>query len=317
MPLALLIGLGRLLGAALACGISLYASLAVAGIASRLGFLQLPPGLNGLEQWLLIGAALALLAVEIIALALPWIGSTWEALHTIVRPLAASLLLFVALEPVPPAQRVGGAVVAGLVAFAAHSARIGLQLTAAGRFGRIASRTGEALVASALILATLRAPRLAIVLVALLLALLAVAGPRLWRASIFAALASIALFRSFFEPRRWRQVSDLPRRLRARLPSPEIGMPEPKVTRSALSGPAAQWRNGWLLFDGRSVRFLHSRGLRSAETRLPKAPEPAIQRGLLADTITLGNDPAGLTLHVFKDGPPAETIVGALQLVVE
>jgi Domain of unknown function (DUF4126) len=317
MPHVLIFAVGRVLAASLACGISLYGSLAIAGIAARIGFLDLPPGLNGLEQWLLIGAALALLSVEIVAAALPWIGSTWEALHTIVRPLGAALLVFVAVEPVPSFQRLALAALAALVAFAAHSAKIGLQLSAARHVRPVVLRAGELLVACGLILSALRSPRLSTALAAVVLGLLAIAGPRLWRASAFATLASIALFRAFFEPRHWRRVDDLPRRLRASLPSTEIGMPEPKVTRSALSGPAADWRNGWILFDGRSVRFLHTRRLRFAETRLPRIGESEIQHGFLADTIALGNDPAALILHIFKDGPPAETIVGALQLVVE
>jgi len=317
MPIAITLALSRIVGAALACGTSLYASLAVAGIASRLGLLDLPPGLNGLQQWLLIGAALALFTVEVIALAMPWIGSAWEALNTIVRPLAAGLLIFVALEPMPLSLRLAGAALACLIAFAAHSARIGLQLTAALRTGRLALRAAEVTAASALILAALRAPRLAFGLAALFLAALAFAGPRLWRASAFAALASVALVRGFFEPRQWRLVHDLPRRLRGSLAPPEIGMPELKVARTALSGSAGDWRNGWLLFDGRSVRFLHTRRFRSTQIRLSRVADPAIRQGFLADTISLDDDPTGLTLHVFKDGPPAETIVGALQLVIE
>lgn len=319
-PFAFLLAAGRIAGAALACGISLYASLAVAGIAARLGLTSLPPGLSGLEQWLLIGAAIALFAVEVIAFAMPWIGAIWEALNTLVRPLAATLLLFVALEPLPAVGRVAAAIGGGVLAVAAQSARVGLQLTAARAAraaGRVPLRIAEVLVASALIIGSLRLPGLATGLTAVILGFLALAGPRLWRASEFAATASIALVRAFFEPRHWRTVDDLPRRLRALVPPPEVGLPEIRTTRASLSGPARHWRNGWLFTDGRSVVFLESSRVRVARIRLPRVADAGIQRGLLADSIAIPAEPVDLTLHVFKDGPPAETIAGALQLVIE
>ena len=56
---------GQLLGTAFACGLNLYATIALLGIASRAGWItNLPPGMTGLEHGLVIGSAAALYIVE-------------------------------------------------------------------------------------------------------------------------------------------------------------------------------------------------------------------------------------------------------------
>ena len=55
----------QLLGTAFACGLNLYATVAVLGLGSMIGFLPaLPPGLQGLAHPLVLASALLLYVVE-------------------------------------------------------------------------------------------------------------------------------------------------------------------------------------------------------------------------------------------------------------
>src|SRR4051812_10683937 len=84
---------GQLLGTAFASGLNLYATVALLGMASRFHWIhQLPTGLRGLENGLVIGSALLLFVIEFVVEKVQYAGAVWDAIHTIVRPFAAALL---------------------------------------------------------------------------------------------------------------------------------------------------------------------------------------------------------------------------------
>jgi hypothetical protein len=319
MALPVFLIAGRIIGVALACGINLYATIAVIGLASRFGLIDLPPGLIGLEQWLLIGAAAALFLAELVAHAIPLVDAAWEGLHTIIRPVGAAALALVALDLAPWYWQLAGVLVAGTAAFAAHAARIGLRVVAtAGRSNRLLISVAENLVAAAIGLASLAVAVVALIVVGLFTVLLAVVGPGLWRAAGFAGRAMVARVRGFLGVRGWRQPDALPAPLRAHVPPREIGRPEAKAVRAALTGGVSgAWRNGWLVLDGRTAVFLYWRQLRPVRLVLPRATDAVLRHGFLADIVEIRRDDATFTLHLLKDGPPAEVTVGALQLVIE
>jgi len=73
-------------------GLRLYAVLALTGIAGASGFVQLPPGLQVLQQPLFIGASLFLCASEFFADKIPGLATVWDLIHTIIRiPAGAAL----------------------------------------------------------------------------------------------------------------------------------------------------------------------------------------------------------------------------------
>ena len=84
------VALGSLV--AWASGLRLYLVVFVLGLASRLGYLTLPPGLEVLSHTYVIAAAGILLAVEFLADKVPGIDSAWDALHTFIRIPAGALL---------------------------------------------------------------------------------------------------------------------------------------------------------------------------------------------------------------------------------
>jgi hypothetical protein len=310
---------GRLLGSAIACGLNLYATIALVGLASRFDFIDtLPPGLAGLESWVVIAGALSLFAAEFIAAAIPWIDSAWEGVHTLIRPLAAAALAGIALEAAPLAFQLGGAAAAGIAAFASHTAKIGLRLViTTRRWMRVAVSTLEDLAAASLALAALAFPVAALASVALFLALLAIAGPALWRAAAFAARALLARFRGFFGARGWTEAAAMPAAFHPLLDPPEIGPSPPRALRAALSGRVGVYRNGWLVFDRGTALFLYRRFGRPARIALPRPTRIEVRRGFLSDSVAIRGANARYTLHLLKDGPPAELAIGALQLVID
>jgi hypothetical protein len=86
----LIIALGRTLGFSFAAGINLYATVAILGLATRFGWVDLPPQYRVFDNNSIIGAAIVLYLVEFVADKIPWVDSFWDAIHTVVRPGAES-----------------------------------------------------------------------------------------------------------------------------------------------------------------------------------------------------------------------------------
>lgn len=88
--LALAAGLGW------ASGLRLYTTLFVIGLAGRLGWIVLPPGLHLLEHPWVLGAAGLMLMVEFFADKIPLLDSVWDTVHTFIRiPAGAALAALV------------------------------------------------------------------------------------------------------------------------------------------------------------------------------------------------------------------------------
>jgi hypothetical protein len=120
LPADLLPLLGLLLGASVASGLRLYATVAVIGFLGRSGALALPPGLHVLtHQWVIVVAS-SLYLVEFLADKIPLVDSVWDLVHTFVRVPAAGLLAWAALADVPEHWRVIAALCCGGVALSTH-----------------------------------------------------------------------------------------------------------------------------------------------------------------------------------------------------
>ncbi|HSQ60673.1 MAG TPA: DUF4126 domain-containing protein [Acidobacteriota bacterium] len=117
--------IGLLLGASFASGINLYATVATLGLLHRYEVVALPPPLAVLAHPVVIGIAVALYLVEFVADKIPAVDHVWDAIHTFIRPPAAALLAYAAVAPapVPDVWRVAAALIAGTIAFTAHSTK--------------------------------------------------------------------------------------------------------------------------------------------------------------------------------------------------
>ena len=75
-----------------ASGFRLYAVVFIVGLMGAIGALALPTGLHVLENPLVLAVAGCLMLVEFFADKVPWIDSTWDAIHTVIRVPGGALL---------------------------------------------------------------------------------------------------------------------------------------------------------------------------------------------------------------------------------
>lgn len=118
------------LGIAYASGISPYATVALAGIASRMGWIDpLPGALGAMAHPAVIVLACALTLVEFLATLIPGIGSVWETIHTAIRPPAAAALAVLTAWHGNAALITAAALLGGGLGFATHATKLGLRYT--------------------------------------------------------------------------------------------------------------------------------------------------------------------------------------------
>jgi hypothetical protein len=120
--------LGRTLGFSFAAGINLYATVGLLGLASRYGWVALPPEFRIFDNDWVIGLALLLYVVEFFADKIPWVDTLWDALHSIVRPLGGALIAVTTFGDASPATQGVIALVGGTVAAGSHFTKAGTRV---------------------------------------------------------------------------------------------------------------------------------------------------------------------------------------------
>jgi hypothetical protein len=171
-----LAALGRTLGFSFAAGINLYATIAVVGLAARYDWVALPPQYEAFAHPWIIGAALALYAVEFVADKVPWVDTLWDAVHTVVRPLGGALIAVTALGETSPAVEALVALLGGTVAAGTHLTKAGARVAANTSPEPLSNWTlslGEDLLVVALGLLALQHPVAALAIVVALLVVIA------------------------------------------------------------------------------------------------------------------------------------------------
>jgi hypothetical protein len=128
--LDLLPTLGRTLGFSFAAGINLYATVAILGLASRYGWVQLPEQFRVFDNDVVIGVALTLYVVEFFADKIPWIDSLWDGLHTIIRPVGGALIAVTTLGDASPTMEGLVALMGGTLAAGSHFTKAGTRAVA-------------------------------------------------------------------------------------------------------------------------------------------------------------------------------------------
>ena len=106
-----------------AAGLNVYATVATLGLLAHAGVLPLPPGLNLLTSWWVIGASAVLFLVEFFADKVPAFDLIWNALHTFVRVPVAALLAYGATSQLSPEKQLIATLLGGAIALAAHGGK--------------------------------------------------------------------------------------------------------------------------------------------------------------------------------------------------
>lgn len=112
--------LGRTLGFSFAAGVNLYATVALLGLASRYGWVALPPQYEAFDSDLVIGAALLMYVVEFFADKIPYFDTIWDMIHTAIRPIGGALIAVTTLGEASPAMEAAVMLLGGIVAGSSH-----------------------------------------------------------------------------------------------------------------------------------------------------------------------------------------------------
>jgi Domain of unknown function (DUF4126) len=175
---------GRTLGFSLAAGVNLYATVAVLGLASRYGWVQLPEQFGAFNNPWIIGIAAALYLVEFVADKIPWVDSLWDSVHTVIRPIGGALIAVAALGRASPFIQALTALVGATVAAGGHVTKAGARVainTSPEPFTNWIASLLEDIFVVGLSLLTLKFPILSLVVCAFILVAIVVLARRIWQ----------------------------------------------------------------------------------------------------------------------------------------
>lgn len=111
--------LGLIAGSGWASGLNAYAVILVLGLLGRLGVADIPDELTSLP---VLGAAGVLYLVEFFADKVPYLDNVWDAVHTVVRPVAAGWIGYLLAGELDISGGLGAGASAG-TALVAHTTK--------------------------------------------------------------------------------------------------------------------------------------------------------------------------------------------------
>jgi Domain of unknown function (DUF4126) len=168
-----------------AAGLNVYATVATLGLLARAGLVTLPPTLEPVAGWWVIGWCLALFAVEAVADKVPAFDLLWNTVQTFVRVPVAALLAYGATAQLSPWAQLLSTALGAAIAFAAHSAKVTARVAVTPSpepFSNIALSAGEDGLAIGLMWFVTRHPVAAAAIVVALLAVIAALARAMIRA---------------------------------------------------------------------------------------------------------------------------------------
>lgn len=180
-----LVTIMQAIGVSYAAGLNLYATVAVIGLAERLGWVSAMPGTLSVfgSTWVL-AIAVALYLVEFLATLLPGVASAWETVHSLIRPPAAAALAAATAWHGDPAFVLVAALLGGGMAVTTHTTKLGLRYaidTSPEPFTNGAANVTELGVVTGLSLAVWHHPFIAVAVALALLVLLIATVRLIWR----------------------------------------------------------------------------------------------------------------------------------------
>jgi uncharacterized membrane protein len=176
--------LGRTLGFSFSAGINLYATVAILGLASRYGWVDLPPQFKVFDHDIVIAAALIMYVIEFVADKVPWVDSLWDSVHTAIRPIGGALIAVSTFGETSPAMTGLIALLGGSVAASTHATKAGTRAVANTSPEPISNwilSFSEDLFVLGLGFVALKYPLVALAMTAILLVLIVIFAATIWR----------------------------------------------------------------------------------------------------------------------------------------
>ena len=106
-----------------AAGLNVYATVLTLGLLAHAHWVVLPPGLEILANWWVIGVSGAMFALEFFADKIPAFDMIWNALHTFIRIPVAALIAYQASAQLSPQMKLVAALAGGTIALVSHSSK--------------------------------------------------------------------------------------------------------------------------------------------------------------------------------------------------
>lgn len=125
--------LGSIFGLGFVSGINLYATVLTVGLVVNLNLVSLPERMGALEVLgdpTVMAVAGVCFAVEFVADKIPWVDSTWDSVHTLIRPVGAAVMGGYALTGSDPATQTALALACGGVALTSHTTKASTRVMA-------------------------------------------------------------------------------------------------------------------------------------------------------------------------------------------
>ena len=133
-----------------AAGLNVYATVLTLGLLAHAHWVVLPPGLEILGNWWVIGVSGGMFALEFFADKIPAFDMIWNALHTFIRIPVAALIAYQASAQLSPQMKLVAALAGGTIALVSHSSKTAVRAAVTMSpepLSNIALSTGEDVVA--------------------------------------------------------------------------------------------------------------------------------------------------------------------------
>lgn len=184
------------MGAAWASGLNLYATCAMLGIMGATGSMDLPPGLEVLENPWVIAAAGAMYVVEFFADKIPGVDSAWDTIHSFIRVPAGAVLAATVFADASTAEMLAAGAGGGVLTAATHTIKAGRRLlinTSPEPFSNWTASVSEDVAVVGGLWLALAHPAVFIGMLVVFILLAIWLLPKLWRAirALFAKIAKL------------------------------------------------------------------------------------------------------------------------------
>ena len=169
-----------IIAASFAAGLNVYATVLTLGLLARADWVALPPGLEVLGSWWIIGVSGVMFGIEFFADKIPAFDVIWNGLHTFIRIPIAALLAYQASAHLSPQMKLVATLAGGTIALISHGSKTAIRaaVTASPEpISNIALSTSEDVVAVGITWLTTRHPWVAAA-IAMTLILIAVLAAR-------------------------------------------------------------------------------------------------------------------------------------------
>lgn len=186
-----------LVAVSFASGLNVYATVATLGILAHAHVLALPPQLQMLSSWWVMGTSGALFVLEFFADKIPAFDLIWNALHTFIRVPISALMAYEAAASLSPGEKLASALAGGIIAFIAHGGKTAVRaaVTASPEpFSNVLLSFGEDVLAITLTWLASMHPFIAGATAAVLIIIIILLARWVWRAmkSLFRSAAQLA-----------------------------------------------------------------------------------------------------------------------------